>query len=73
MKRTLTDKFIKTVKPAPEGKRVEYWETKFDGFGVRVSDKQASMPQSSSQCASAPKTAFSPRGIFGRRSAKLRS
>jgi len=38
MKRVLTDKFIRSLKPAPAGKRVDYWDTKFDGFGLRVSD-----------------------------------
>jgi integrase len=41
MKRVLTDKFIKALKAAPAGKRLEYWDAKTDGFGVRVTDKGA--------------------------------
>lgn len=39
MRRNFTDKFVRTLKPAPPGKRVEYWDTKVQCFGVRVTDK----------------------------------
>jgi integrase len=41
MKQILTDKFIRALKPAPQGKRAEYWDSRVDGFGVRVTDKGA--------------------------------
>src|SRR5712691_11521309 len=39
MKALLTDKFIKSLKPAPTGKRIEHWDSKVDGFGIRVTDR----------------------------------
>lgn len=36
--RTLTDKFIRSIRPAPKGKRVHHWDKKVPGFGVRVTD-----------------------------------
>jgi integrase len=41
MKCTLTDRFVRGLKPAPAGKRIEHWDTRIDGFGVRVTDKGA--------------------------------
>jgi integrase len=38
-KQELTAKFIKSLNPAPTGKRVEFWDTKIDGFGIRVTDR----------------------------------
>lgn len=35
--RTLTDKFVRSLKPAPEGTRIDHWDKKVPGFGVRVS------------------------------------
>src|ERR1700754_4627357 len=35
----LTDKFVRGVKPADEGTRKDYWDTRCPGFGVRVTDK----------------------------------
>jgi integrase len=40
-KRLLSDTFVKALKAAPDGKRVEYWDTNVPGFGVRVTDKCA--------------------------------
>ena len=34
----LTDRYLKSLRPAPAGKRVEIWDTIVSGFGVRVSD-----------------------------------
>ena len=38
MRKTLTDRTLKALKPAPEGKHVDYWDTMVPGLGVRVSD-----------------------------------
>jgi Arm DNA-binding domain len=38
MKRSLTDRTLKSLKPAPTGKHVDHWDVGFPGFGVRVSD-----------------------------------
>lgn len=35
-RRSLSPKFIEGLKPAPAGKRVDYWEAITPGFGVRV-------------------------------------
>jgi integrase len=37
-KRTLNDRILKALKPAPAGKLVDLWDTVVPGFGVRVSD-----------------------------------
>lgn len=39
MKRKFTDKFVKAIKAAPTGKRVEYYDTMVSCFGVRVTDR----------------------------------
>ena len=38
-KKTLTDRFIKSIKPAPEGTRKQVMDALVPGFGVRVTDK----------------------------------
>jgi hypothetical protein len=40
-RRTLNDRIIKALKPAPAGKRRETWDALVPGFGVRVTDKGA--------------------------------
>lgn len=40
-KRLLTDTFVRGLGAAPPGKRLEYWDTKVPGFGVRVTDQGA--------------------------------
>jgi len=37
-RKLLTDRKIQSLKPAPEGKRVQYMDAKVPGFGVRVTD-----------------------------------
>ena len=37
--RKLTAKTIENLRPAPQGTRVELWDTTFPSFGVRVTDK----------------------------------
>lgn len=39
MKRNFTDRFVRNLKPAPPGKRIEHWDTKVPCFGIRVTDK----------------------------------
>jgi len=38
-KRTLTDRFIRSLKPAPKGERKDHMDAVVPGFGVRVTDK----------------------------------
>src|SRR5450759_4779577 len=38
-KRTLTDTFLKALRPAPPGKREHHWDLQVHRFGVRVSDR----------------------------------
>jgi hypothetical protein len=39
MKKTLTDRTLKALKPAPAGKRYTLWDAALPSFGVRVTDK----------------------------------
>lgn len=39
MRRKLTDRFVRTIKAAPPGKRVECYDTMTPCFGVRVTDR----------------------------------
>src|SRR3981189_1871113 len=41
MKRTLTDKFVRSLQPAAQGTRAEHWDAALPGFGVRVTDRGA--------------------------------
>jgi integrase len=41
MKSKLTDRFLQSIKAAPTGKRITYWDTSVDGFAIRVSDKSS--------------------------------
>ena len=36
--RLLTDRFLKALAPAPRGQRIEVFDSRLSGFGVRVSD-----------------------------------
>jgi integrase len=38
-KRDFTDRFLKSLKPAPKGKRVLIFDAQIAGFGIRVSDR----------------------------------
>jgi hypothetical protein len=42
-KRVLTDRFLKSLPPAPCGQRVEVWD-RLSGFGIRVSDTKDADP-----------------------------
>lgn len=37
-RKIITDAMVKKIKPAPAGKRVEYWDAIVPGFGLRVTD-----------------------------------
>jgi integrase len=39
MKRKFTDRFVSTIKPAPKGSRVEYYDTMVPCFGIRTTDR----------------------------------
>jgi integrase len=41
LKRDFTDRFLKSIKPAPTGKRVLHWDAQVPGFGIRTTDKTA--------------------------------
>ena len=38
-KRDLTDRLLKAIKPAPQGKRRLIWDAQIPGFGIRVTDR----------------------------------
>jgi integrase len=38
-KRRLTDRFVRSLRPAPRGKRIEHYDTVVQCFGVRVTDR----------------------------------
>lgn len=38
-RRRFTDRFVQSIKPAPSGRRVEYWDALVPCLGVRVTDK----------------------------------
>ena len=44
-RKLLTDRFLKAMAPAPKGQRIEIWDTRVPGFGVRVSDTEDKDPQ----------------------------
>lgn len=37
-RKVITDAMVQKVKPAPQGRRVEYWDAVIPGFGLRVTD-----------------------------------
>ena len=43
-RRLITDRSLKALAPAPSGKRVELFDTRVPGFGVRISDTEDSNP-----------------------------
>jgi hypothetical protein len=44
-RRLITDRTLNALKPAPNGSRLEIWDTREPGFGVRVSDREDADPQ----------------------------
>ena len=43
-RRLLTDRFLRSLPPAPRGKRVEVWDARLPGFGIRISDTKDADP-----------------------------
>ena len=43
-RRLITDRSLKALAPAASGKRVELFDTRVPGFGVRISDTEDSNP-----------------------------
>jgi integrase len=43
-KRLLTDRFLRALPPAPRGQRIEHWDARLPGFGVRVHDTKDADP-----------------------------
>lgn len=43
-KRLLTDRYLKALPPAPRGERVEVFDTRIPGFGIRVTDLKDADP-----------------------------
>jgi hypothetical protein len=43
-KRVLTDRFLRSLRPAPRGQRVEVYDARLSGFGIRVSDTKDEDP-----------------------------
>ena len=41
-KRDFTDRFLKSIKPAPKGKRPILWDVQIPGFGLRVTPEHCS-------------------------------
>ncbi|AWL94115.1 site-specific integrase [Bradyrhizobium ottawaense] len=39
MRRNFSDRFIRGLRPAPAGKRVEYWDMRVPNFGVRITER----------------------------------
>jgi len=37
-RRLITDRFLRSLPPAPSGQRVEVWDSRVPGFGIRVND-----------------------------------
>jgi Arm DNA-binding domain/Phage integrase family len=43
-KKFITDKFLRALPPAPSGQRVEVWDTRVPGFGIRIGDTKDAHP-----------------------------
>ena len=37
-KKLITDRYLRALPPAPPGQRVEMFDTRIPGFGIRISD-----------------------------------
>jgi hypothetical protein len=40
----ITDRFLRSLRPAPRGERIEVFDTRVPGFGIRVSDSKDADP-----------------------------
>jgi integrase len=43
-RRLLTDRYLRSLPPAPRGKRDEVWDSRVTGFGIRISDTKDADP-----------------------------
>lgn len=43
-RRMITDRFLRSLRPAPRGERIEAFDTRVPGFGIRVSDSKDADP-----------------------------
>src|SRR5258708_4285181 len=43
-RRLLTDRFLRSLPPAPRGERDEVWDSRVTGFGIRISDTKDADP-----------------------------
>jgi hypothetical protein len=43
-RRMITDRFLKSLRPAPRGQRIEVFDARVPGFGIRVSDSKDGDP-----------------------------
>jgi hypothetical protein len=43
-KRQITDRFLRSLHPAPAGTRIEVWDTAVPGFGIRIRDTEDANP-----------------------------
>src|ERR1700730_2631679 len=72
-KRLLTDRYLRALAPAPRGQRVELWDSRVPGFGVRISDIKDADPARRGKAgkisfvlyARFPSAPFPPRRVIG--------
>jgi hypothetical protein len=43
-RRMITDRFLRSLRPAPRGERIEVFDTRVPGFGIRISDSKDADP-----------------------------
>ena len=43
-KRQITDRYLRSLHPAPAGTRIEVWDTAVPGFGIRIHDTEDANP-----------------------------
>jgi hypothetical protein len=44
-RRLITDRLLKSLRPAPKSTRSEIWDSREPGFGLRISDREDRDPQ----------------------------
>ena len=43
-RRMITDRYLASLRPAPRGQRIEVFDTRVPGFGIRISDSKDADP-----------------------------
>ena len=43
-RRMFTDRYLASLRPAPRGQRIEVFDTRVPGFGIRISDSKDADP-----------------------------